>query len=213
MERANAVSANEREMETATVFIVDDDEDVRNSISGLVRSVNLDAEQFESGQDFLNNYPHDRPGCLVLDVRMPGMTGLELQNRLNDQDRRIPVIMLSAYAEVSVATQVMRAGALDFFQKPFSPQLLLERIHEAIQVNADARRKEGARLSITKRVATLSPREHEVMQLLAIGQSTKQIALELLISIKTVDNHRGSVLQKMQVENAAQLAHLLARSV
>ncbi len=199
-------------VESPTVFIVDDDVDVRNSISILARSVNLAVELFESGQEFLNNYPRDRPGCLVLDVRMPGITGLQLQQRLNEQDRRIPTIMLTAHAEVSVATQVMRAGAVDFIQKPFSPQILLERIHEAIQIDADARREKRNRSSIAKLVASLSPREHEVMKLLAIGQSTKQIASQLQISIKTVDNHRASVLEKMQVDNTAQLAHLLAQA-
>ncbi|MBI2477489.1 MAG: response regulator transcription factor [Planctomycetia bacterium] len=203
---------NEFAMEAATVFIVDDDEDVRNSISILARSVNLDVELFASGQEFLNNYQNDRPGCLVLDARMPGMSGLELQQKLNEQVRRIPTIMLTAHAEVSMATQVLRAGAVDFMQKPFSPQILLERIHEAIQLDADTRRADEGRTAIAKLVTSLSPREQEVMELLAVGRSTKEIAAQLQISIKTVDNHRANVLEKMCVGNTAQLANLLARS-
>ena len=207
-----ASGRNELAMEAATVFIVDDDEDVRNSISILARSVNLAVELFDSGPEFLDNYPLGRPGCLVRDVRMPGMSGLEVQQKLNEQDRRIPTIMLTAHAEVSMATQVMRAGAVDFMQKPFSPHILLERIHEAIQLDADIRRADQDQSVIAKLVASLSAREQEVKRLLAVGHTTKEIAAQLQISIKTVDNHRANVLEKMCVDNAAQLAHLLARS-
>jgi FixJ family two-component response regulator len=196
----------------ATVFIVDGDANVRDAISILARSIDLNVEQFASGRSFLANYLHDRPGCLVLDARMSDMTGLELQQKLNELGRRIPVIMLSAHAEVTMATKAMRAGAVDFIQKPFHPKTLVERIREAIQLDADNRRVDEGCTAIAKLVETLSPREREVMELLAVGQSTKEIAAQLQISIKTVDNHRVSVLKKMSVENAAQLAHLLASS-
>lgn len=194
-----------------TVFVVDDDPEVRRSISLLGKSVQLEVATFVSGQDFLNTYSNEQRGCLILDVRMPGMTGLELQQKLIDQDCRIPTILITAHAEVPMATQAMRAGAVDFIQKPYSPQVLLERIYEAIELDAEARRQQTERAEVHELVEILSPREREVMNLLAVGHSTKQIAKQLQISIKTVDNHRSNVLGKMKMDNTAQLARKLAR--
>ncbi len=200
-------------LDQATVFIVDDDADVRKAISILACSVDLNVEAFSSGQEFLDHYNPETPGCLILDVRMPGMSGLELQERLVEQGSPLPIIMVSAHAELSVATQAMRTGAIDFIQKPYSPQLLLERIHEAIKLDAAARRKLSQHADIARRVSQLSDREREIMQLLAQGLSTKKIATALNISPKTVDNHRASILDKMQVENVAELVRLVINHI
>lgn len=206
-----AADADPIASQTTTVFIVDDDPEVRRAISLLARSVDLQVETFADAQQFLDSYSADQLGCLILDVRMPGMSGLQLQQELRERGLQIPTILLTAYAEVTMATQAMRAGAVDFIQKPYSPQLLLERIYEAIQLDADNRREESERRRVRELIRTLSPRENEVMRLLAQGLSTKETANRLEISIKTVDNHRANVLEKMFVENTAQLAALIVK--
>ena len=190
----------------ATVFIVEDDPLVRRSISFLVRSVGLEAATYELAQSFINKYEADSPGCLVLDVRLPGMTGLELQQKLARLNIEIPIIFITAYAEIPLATAALRAGAVDFLCKPFSPQALLERIHEAISIDRKRRDVKAKQREISYRVSTLTEREREVMPYLANGDETKVIAKRLGISPKTVDNHRTKILEKMGVQNTAQLA-------
>ncbi len=199
--------------ELATVFIVDDDSVVRKSISILARSVDLKVEAFSSAQEFLDSYRSDIPGCLILDVRMPGMSGLELQQRLVDEGSPLPIIMISAHAELSVATQAIRTGAIDFIQKSYSPQLLLDRIHEAIKMDAATRREQAQHAYVAQRVAQLSNRKREIMKLLAQGLSTKKIASALDISPKTVDNHRASILEKLEVDNVAKLVRLVINHI
>ena len=194
----------------ATVFIVDDDPDVRRSVSLLVRSIGLADECFSTAQDFLQQYDPVKPGCLVLDIRMPGMSGLELQKALNAAEAMPPIIFITAHGEIPCASQALRDGAVDFIQKPFSPQTLLERIREAVGRDQEHRRKRTLARSIQERIARLTDREREIMELLSKGESTKQIAQRLSISPKTVDNHRAKVLEKMNVDNPTQLAHLLA---
>lgn len=193
----------------ATVFIVDDDSDVRRAVSLLVRSVDLDAVSFSSAQEFLDKYDDQKPGCLILDVRMPGMTGLQLQQEMAARGIRLPVIFVSAHGEIPTATAVIRAGAVDFIPKPFSPQTLLERIHEAISIDHEQRRAHSLVQEVESRVAALTDREREIMQYLMQGESTKVIASRLGISPKTVDNHRAKVLEKMVVDNTTQLARLV----
>lgn len=197
----------------STIFVVDDDPDVRRTISLLVRSVDLEAQLYSSAQEFLTCYDGQTPGCLVLDLRMPGMTGLQLQQHLMEEEIRLPVIFISAYGEIAAASAAMRAGAVDFLPKPFSPQTLLERIHEAVALDAKQRQAFARQREVNQRIATLTSREHEVMQLLAAGDSTKVIARRLGISQKTVDNHRAKVLEKLDVENATQLARLVVESL
>lgn len=194
---------------TATVFVVDDDSEVRRSIGLLAKSVDLRVELFENARDFLNTYTNDQPGCLILDVRMPGMSGLELQKKMVQEDYRIPIIILTSYAEVSLATHSMRTGAVDFLQKPYSPQLLLERIYEAIQADAKARQTQADHDNIATLTEGLSCREREVMKMLTLARSTKRIARDLGISIKTVDNHRASILGKMRVDSVPELMRLV----
>lgn len=202
----------EPDVPSATVFIVDDDQEVRESVRLLVQSVGLQVVTFSSAHQFLENYRPDLPGCLILDVRMPGMSGLELQNRLAEVGCEIPIILLTGHAEVPMAIEAMRKGAVDFIQKPHSPQNLLERVHDAIHQDARRRETHQRRQSVKQLIDTLSPREREVMQLLAHGQGTKVIAEHLGICIKTVDNHRAKVLKKMSVDNTAQLARIVAQT-
>lgn len=205
----SAVAAGEQSWKP-TIFIVDDDPDVRRSISLLVQSVDLVPEVYASAQDFLDHYQPQSPGCVVLDMRMPGMTGLQLQQHLTERGIPLPIIFISAYGEIPTASAAMRAGAVDFIPKPFSPQILLERIHEALAIDERQRKASERQRALRERIATLTNREQEVMQLLATGCSTKVIAQRLSISQKTVDNHRAKVLEKVGVDNVAQLARLIA---
>ena len=193
-----------------TVFVVDDDGDVRTAVSLLVRSVGLTVEGYSSAQEFLDHFDARKLGCLILDIRMPGMSGLELQRLLRFRGVWLPVIFITAHGEVPLATQAMRAGAVDFMQKPFSPQSLLERVGEAIEQERNNRRQRDQAGDVRQRMRRLTDREGEVMRWVAEGHSTKHIAQQLHISPKTVDNHRTKILEKMNVDNATQLAHLLA---
>ncbi len=195
---------------TTTVYVVDDDEDVRRAVSLLIQSIGLTATCFASAQEFLDHYDPQAPGCLVLDIRMPGMSGLELQKRFSSAVDLPPIIFITAHGEIPLATQALRAGAVDFIQKPFSPQALLDRVSEAIELDR-ANRYKGVRAGDIQELLThLTEREREIADLLARGESTKQIALRLSISPKTVDNHRTKIFEKMNVENSTQLANLVA---
>ena len=208
-----ATSAESREVMVAfpaTVFIVDDDADVRRLLSLLVRSVGLLEDCYASAQDFLNRFDPQKPGCLLLDIRMPGMSGMELQRELSSAAPLPPIIFITAHGEIPLATQAIRAGAFDFIQKPFSPHALLERIREAIELDRERRCKHAVSVEVQERVRHLTDREREIMHFLALGESTKQIAQRLSISSKTVDNHRASILEKMHVDNPTQLAHLVS---
>ncbi len=193
---------------SGTVFVVDDDPDVRKSVALLARSVGLEVETYSSAREFLDGYDPSKPGCLVLDVRMPGMTGLEMQKESALLDGP-PVIFVSAHGEIPLATQAIRSGALDFIQKPFSPQTLLERIHEALTIDHQRRQRRTQACAVQERLQKLTEREREIMQLLARGETAKRIAILLAISPKTVDNHRAKILEKMRVDNPTQLTRLL----
>jgi FixJ family two-component response regulator len=213
MGRVMATFAADRDIPVApaaTVFIVDDDDVVRRSVSLLVRSVGLVEESYVSARDFLDHFDPQKPGCLVLDIRMPGMSGLELQKAPECAGLLPPVIFVTAHGEIPLASQAIRAGAVDFIQKPFSPQALLDRIREAIALDGANRRKRALASEIRERMTKLTDREREIMTFLIRGESTKQIAQHLCISPKTVDNHRGKILEKMNVDNPTQLAHLIA---
>ena len=195
---------------TTTVYVVDDDEDVRRAVSLLIRSIGLTVTCYASAQDYLDQYDPQTPGCLVLDVRMPGMSGLELQKRFSSVVDLPPIIFITAHGEIPLATQALRAGAVDFIQKPFSPQALLDRVSEAIELDRNNRYR-GVRAGvIQERLTRLTEREREIADLLARGESTKQIAIHLSISPKTVDNHRTKIFEKMNVDNSTQLANLVA---
>lgn len=189
----------------STVYIVDDDADVRQTIKNFVESVGLRCATYPSAEDFLQAYePHWR-GCLVLDICMPGMSGLDLQQKLASLPVSMPVIMLTGQADVPMAVQAMRTGAVDVIGKPFSRQTLLERIREALRRDEENRRLQAERADTLQRISRLTPREHEVMDLVVAGKHTKAIAVELNLSPKTVESYRASLMVKMGAENVADL--------
>jgi RNA polymerase sigma factor (sigma-70 family) len=194
------------------VFIVDDDASVRKSLERLVRSVGLRGKTFASAPEFLECAASDGPSCLVLDVRMPGASGLALQETLAAAGQSIPIIFITGHGDISMSVRAMKAGAVDFLAKPFNDQDLLEAVQEAIARDREAREKRAALQAIQQRVALLTPRERDVLALVVAGLLNKQIAAELGMSEKTVKAHRAQVMQKMQVSSVAQLA-LLAEKV
>jgi len=170
----------------ATVLVVDDDPAVCASLVRLIGSVGLNVETYSHGRMFLDAYDEARPGCLVLDIRMPGMGGLEVQKILNEQGISIPIIIITGHGDVPLAVQTLRAGAIDFIEKPFRPQELLDRINEALEQDAERRSIRCERATIEERRLRLSLREREVMELLIEGKPIKRIAMQLGLSPKTI---------------------------
>ncbi len=195
---------------TPTVFIIDDDPAVRDAISLLLRASGLTVEAFASATDFLNARAAQRPGCVVLDVRMPGMSGLDLQKQLQSQGSRIPIIFITGHGDVPMAIRAMKAGAFDFLEKPFQGEILRVRIQEALTLDRRERRRQALRVAAADRVALLSPREREVLDRVATGQYNKVIAAELGISLSTVEIHRKRVMEKLQAESLSDLIRMLA---
>jgi two-component system, LuxR family, response regulator FixJ len=189
-----------------TIFVVDDDSAVRDALKLLLRSVGQAVETFGSGQEFLEAYSEDRPGCLVLDIRMPGMSGLELQQKLNERHSILPIIFITGHGDVPMAVEAMQAGAVDFIQKPFRDQDLIDRINQALEKDNNNRAALGERNDIRHRLETLTPREREVLDLVVHGKANKVIAGDLKLSQRTVEIHRARVMEKMQ---ASSLAHLV----
>jgi FixJ family two-component response regulator len=192
-------------MKRQTVFIVDDDAAVCDSIQELVESVGLRAECYTSGQAFLDNYQTERPGCLVLDVRMAGMSGLALQEKLNAMGAEIPVIVVTGHADVPMAVHALKAGAVDFVQKPYRNQLLLDSINNALTMDAMARDSRDESQAHERQLATLTKREQEVLDKLLAGSISRQIARELGISTRTVEAHRQNLLRKLGVGSVKEL--------
>ena len=191
-----------------TVFIVDDDRAMRKSLRWLIESVDLRVETFESARDFLDNYQRHRPGCVVLDVRMPGMSGLELQDHLREHEIDIPVIIITAYGDVPMAVRAMRAGAIDFIEKPVCDHVLLEHIHNAIDLDQKRREVQASHQEIARRLDSLTKREAEVMEYVIKGMSSKEIAGELGVSFKTIEAHRAKIMKKMDAQNVPHLIHM-----
>jgi FixJ family two-component response regulator len=194
------------------VHVVDDDPEVRRSLQLLMESVSLEVECYGSAAEFLGAYDPSRPGCLILDVRMPGMSGLELQDQLVRANSSLPIIMITAYGEVSLAVRAMRTGAIDFVEKPFSRQELLDRVHAAIETSVQEQQKKRSQAEIADRLAKLTERERQVMDLMVAGHQTKDIATRLGISPKTVDNHRSRVFDKTGAEGVAELVWMVVRN-
>ena len=192
------------------VFIVDDDDAVRRFLSGLIESVELPVEAYASAQDFLTAYQPGRPGCLVLDVRMPGMSGLELQRELAERAIDLPVIVLTGHGNVQVAVHAMKAGAVDFVEKPFDNELLLDRIQKAVAESVRADGERVKRNEIANRMRLLSPRERQVLDLVVAGETNKGVARHLDISERTVEIHRANVMRKMRARSLAELVLMAA---
>jgi two-component system, LuxR family, response regulator FixJ len=189
-----------------TVIVVDDDDAVRTSLRLLLKSVGLPVETHGSAHEFLAAFDADRPGCLVLDIRMPGMSGLELQAKLDEEHAIVPIVFITGHGDVPMAVEAMQHGAVDFIQKPFRDQDLIDRINQALdkdKANRDALRE---RDGILRRMAQLTPREREVLDLVTVGKANKVIAGDLDVSQRTVEIHRARVMEKM---GASSLAHLV----
>lgn len=193
----------------ATVFIVDDDEAVRDSLKMLMESVDLDTEVFASAHEFLQHFDDDRSGCLVLDIRMPGMSGLELQAVLNERHSMLPVIFITGHGDVPMAVQAIRGGAQDFIQKPFREQELLDRVQQVLVEDSRNRHVLHQKRDILERLSTLTPREREVLGLVVAGNANKVIAIDLGLSQRTVEIHRAHVMDKMQTKSLAHLVRMM----
>ncbi len=194
-----------------TAFVVDDDAAVRDSLRLLLRSIGLRAETYSSAAEFLQAYDAERPGCLVLDVRMPGLSGLELQERLEALHSTLPIIFLTAHGDIPMAVKAVKAGAFDFIQKPFRDQDLIDKIQQAIREDARARQKLTGHQEIVSRIESLTPREHQVMVMVVAGKANKVIALDLGVSQRTVEIHRARVMQKMGADSVSQLVQMVMR--
>ena len=191
-----------------TVFVVDDDPAVRDSLRWLIESIGLPVETFHTARNFLDRYDPNRPGCLVLDVRMPGMSGVDLQEQLANRSWRIPIIIITGHADLTMAVRTLKNGALDFIEKPFSDQVLLNRIQQAIQLDLGIRDEQAEQAEIAARVSSLTPREREIMNKVIVGKPNKVIADELGLSQKTVEVHRANVMKKMRAESLADLIRM-----
>ena len=192
-----------------TVFVVDDDESVRGSLRFLLRSAGLESRAFGSAQEFLASYEAAQPGCLVLDVRMPGMNGLELQQELNLRGAIIPVIFITGHGDIPMAVEAMQHGAHDFLQKPFRDEDLIERVRRALAKDAKARASLEEHKAIRGRLDSLTPREREVLALMARGKPNKIMAHELGVSQRTVEIHRARVMEKSGAASLAELVRMV----
>jgi FixJ family two-component response regulator len=193
------------------VFIVDDDADVRRSIQDLLESVALDSEAFATPQEFLDRKRPDRPGCLVLDVRLPGMSGLDFQRALAEAGVSLPIIFVTGHGDVPMTVQAMKSGAVEFLTKPFRSQELLDAVQQALERERESRERRRETEELRKRYETLSPREREVMEMVASGLLNKQIAARLGTAEHTVKIQRGHVMQKMQADSLAALIRMADR--
>jgi len=187
------------------VYVVDDDEAVRDSLTLLLKAVGLSGRAYGSAAAFLENYDPEQHGCLVADIRMPGMSGLDLQETLKERGAPIPLIFITGHGDVPMAVDAMKSGALDFIEKPFRDQDLLDRVHQALAWDKERRTENLQTLAIRERLATLTPRETEVMERVVQGQANKVIAMDLGVSQRTVEIHRARVMEKMAVRSVAKL--------
>ncbi len=195
-------------IDEAMIHIVDDEQDVIDSLRWLIEADGLELTAYNNATDFLTQYAPSSPECLILDVRMPGMSGLELQEQLRQKKIDLPVIFMTGHGNVAMAVRAMKAGAQDFLIKPFSDQFLLEAIHKAIQHDKQQHERRMERSVIEKRIAQLTPREYEVMGFVVNGTLNKNISHELGIGPKTVEIHRARIMRKMQARSLAELVKM-----
>jgi FixJ family two-component response regulator len=192
----------------AIVHIVDDDKAIRDSLEMLMKSVGFESKSYDSAEMFLNEADLYAPGCLVVDIRMQGMSGLELQQVLKDKDSKLPVIIITGHGDVPMAVQAMQAGAIDFLEKPYDNNLLLSRIKQSLAVVTESQDKLRFSADAKARLSRLTPREREVMNLLVAGKHNKVIAKELAISVRTAEAHRAKVMKKLRAESLSDIVRL-----
>src|ERR1700736_29782 len=194
--------------ERAIVFVIDDDSSMRLALEDLVSSVGLEVRAFAAPQEFLQSKPPDTPGCLVLDVRLPGMSGLSFQQELAKEGLALPVIFITGHGDIPMSVRAMKAGAVEFLSKPFHDQDMLDAIHAAIERDRKRRREAIGLAELRERFATLTERERQIMTLVVIGRANKQIAAELSLSEMTVKVHRGQVMRKMHARSLPELVRM-----
>ncbi|MBN7769706.1 response regulator transcription factor [Marinobacter daepoensis] len=192
-----------------TVYVVEDDEAVRDSLELLLKSDGKPVKPYESASAFLKDYSDKMAGCIVLDIRMPGMDGMELQKKLNDKHSILPIIFVTGHGDVPMAVDAMKEGAVDFIQKPYREEALLEKIEAALEQDREQRKSLDEKQEIIRRVKSLTPREREIMDRMIAGQANKVIAIELEISQRTVEIHRSRVMHKMGTHSLAHLVRMV----
>ncbi|MCP1676507.1 FixJ family two-component response regulator [Natronocella acetinitrilica] len=192
-----------------SVFLVDDDQDVREAVTFLLTAEGLHVQAFESPSGILDYITPDHVGCLLLDVRLPGMNGLELQEALRERNIRLPVVFISGHGDIPMAVRAINAGALDFIEKPFNDELLLEKVNNALEISRTAREQQEDRLDVEKRLSTLTPREREVMEGILSGKLNKVIAYDMGVSVRTVEVHRAHLLEKLGARNSSDMVRLV----
>ena len=198
----------EKAVPDTTIFVVDDDDGMRRALGTLLSTVGYKTALFALPSEFLARFKADEPGCLILDIRMPEMSGLEVQQQLNRAGAMLPVIFITGHGDVPMAVQAMKEGAFQFIQKPFRDQELLDHINHALQFDRDNRKDLAARAEVQRRVETLAPREKQVMDLVVEGQANKVMAIDLGLSERTVEIHRAKVMEKMGARSVAHLVKM-----
>ena len=192
-----------------TVYVVEDDEAVRDSLELLLKPDGKPVKTYESATAFLKDYSDKMAGCIVLDIRMPGMDGMELQKKLNEKHSILPIIFVTGHGDVPMAVDAMKEGAVDFIQKPYREEALLEKIEAALKQDLEQRKSLDEKQEIIRRIKSLTPREHEIMDRMIAGQANKVIAIELEISQRTVEIHRSRVMHKMGTHSLAHLVRMV----
>ena len=196
---------------TAKVFVIDDDQSIRKSLRRLLDASNYETEVFESASEFLSRSPHSGPSCVIVDVRMPGLNGIDFQKALIEHGREEQLVFITGHGDIPMCAQAMKAGAVDFLPKPFKPKQLLESVERALTRSTEQRCRESEKNHVRCLLSRLTPREHEVMQLVATGMLNKQVGAELGMAEKTVKTHRAHVMQKLGITSVAELMVILQK--